>query len=266
MGNVTALGRAYKLVCLIAALAGALADPPAAAAMVGGAVAAEPLLAQHVALIVGSRGTSCTGVVIARNLVLTAAHCALPGADYKIVEFDAAHRPSLRDIAMVVSHPQFELKTLLGHRATADVALLKLAKPLPTEFVPARLATVPRLVSVGDIFLVAGYGVAVPGDGRSGGTIRVATLIATGQPGSLQIRLVDAATNGSRAGLGACTGDSGAPVFDAAPGSLTLIGLVSWSTGPALSAGCGGLTGVTPLERYRSWIAETAERIAAPLP
>jgi secreted trypsin-like serine protease len=121
-------------------------------------------------------------------------------------------------------------------------------------------------VAVGDRFLVAGYGVAVRGDGRSGGTIRVADLVATGQPGTLQIRLVDAATNGARAGLSACTGDSGAPVFQTSEGGLAIVGIVSWSTGPALSDGCGGLTGVTPLTRYRDWIVDAAAKMGAPLP
>ena len=61
--------------------------------------------------------------------------------------------------------------------------------------------------------MVAGLGVAMRGDGKSGGTVRAASLVATGRPGNLQIRLVDPATMGEKAGLGACTGDSGAPVF-----------------------------------------------------
>ena len=77
-------------------------------------------------------------------------------------------------------------------------------------------------VAAGDRFLVAGYGLAVRGDGKSGGTLRTATLVATGQPGSLQIRLVDPATRNERAGLGACTGDSGAPVFDDGGGALAV--------------------------------------------
>jgi secreted trypsin-like serine protease len=235
-------------------------------AMVGGAATADTSIAAHIALIVGSRGTSCTGVVIAPALVLTAAHCALPGAEYKIVEFDSAHRPILHDVAQVRTHPQFDLNTLLGHRATADVALLELTKPLPAVFVAAPLTVPPSPVAVGDHLLVAGYGVAVRGDGRSGGTIRVADLVATGQPGSLQIRLVDPATNGAQPGLGACTGDSGAPAFFRDDNGLAVIGLVSWSTGPALGAGCGGLTGVTPLTRYRDWIIETAAKLGAPLP
>jgi hypothetical protein len=252
--------------CLLAPIAFLVACLSPLRAMVGGAATADRSVAQHVALIVGSRGTSCTGVVIARTLVLTAAHCALAGAEYKIVEFDAARQPILRDVALTISHPQFELGLLLNHRATADVALLKLAAPLSESFVPAPLANQRKPVAVGDHFLVAGYGVAVRGDGRTGGTVRVADLVTTGEPGTLQIRLVDSDTNGIRPGLSACTGDSGAPVFDTSNSTLAVIGLVSWSTGPSLTAGCGGLTGVTPLQRYRGWIVETAGKIAAPLP
>jgi hypothetical protein len=234
-----------------------------AVAMVGGAPPADPSIARHVVLIVGSRGTSCSGGVIARDLVLTAAHCALPGADYKLVTFDAAHQPELKDVATVARHPQFELATLLAHRATADVALLKLAAPLPATFAPAPLAR-ERTVAVGDEFIVAGYGLAVRGDGRTGGTVRAATLVTTGQPGTLQVRLFDPATKGERAGLGACTADSGAPAFETDP-RHGIVGVVSWSTGPQLTDGCGGLTGVTPLTRYRAWIVETAAKMGSSL-
>src|SRR6185503_19457431 len=109
-----------------------------AAAMVGGAAPAGGTGAgRHVVLIVGSRGNSCTGTALARDLVLTAAHCVLPGADYKLVEFDAAHRPSLKTVAQIIRHPGFSLKTLFAHRATADLALLKLADPLPAAVAPA---------------------------------------------------------------------------------------------------------------------------------
>lgn len=236
-----------------------------AAAMVGGAPPAGPAIARHVALLVGSRGTSCSGVAIGRDLVLTAAHCVLPGAEYRLVEFDAAHQPQLRNVAAVTPHPQFELTTLLGHRATADVALVKLATTLPAGLVPAPLAAADRTVAVGDALTVAGYGVTIRGDGRTGGTVRSATLIATGQPGTLQIRLYDPQTRGERPGLGACTADSGAPVFDARGESLSVIGVVSWSTGPQLSDGCGGLTGVTPLARYRAWIVDTAAKMGSQL-
>jgi hypothetical protein len=237
-----------------------------AAAMVGDAPPADPAIARHVVIIVGSGGTFCTGVAIARDLVLTAAHCTLPGAEYKLMEFDAAHQPLLKDVTAIARHPDFEIKTLLAHRATADVSLMKLAAPLGAAFVPAPLAAPSKAVAVGDAFTVAGYGVAVRGDGRSGGTIRAASLIATGQPGTLQIRLVDALAKGERAGLGACTGDSGGPVFAILGERPAVAGVVSWSTGPKLTAGCGGLTGVTPLVRYRDWIVDTARQMGSALP
>jgi hypothetical protein len=199
---------------------------------------------------------------LARDLLLTAADCVTPGADYKLVEYDARHQPILRDVVNIARHPQFELKALLAHRATADVALLKLAQP--ADLAPARLIPSPEPVAVGDRFLVAGYGVAVRGDGRTGGQVRAATLSATGQPGSLQIRLLDPAAAGA-GGFGACTGDSGAPVFMLSE-PLSVIGLVSWSTGPGLTSGCGGLTGVTPLARYHGWIVEQAAKLGSPLP
>src|SRR5215510_3799847 len=80
-----------------------------AAAMVGGARPASPAIASHAVLIVGSRGNSCTGVALARDLVLTVAHCVQPGADYKLVDYDAARRPQLRDVRSVAVHPQFDL-------------------------------------------------------------------------------------------------------------------------------------------------------------
>jgi secreted trypsin-like serine protease len=231
-------------------------------AIVGGAAPAGDT-GRAVVLIVGSGGTSCTAVALARDLLLTAAHCVLPRADYKLVEFDTAHRPSLKNIATIARHPQFDVNAVLRHQVTADVALLKLAGPL--AIAPAALATADGTVAVGDRFVVAGYGVATPGDGKSGGTVRIATLVATGQPGTLQIRLFDPATKGERAGLGACTGDSGAPVFRISGEQLNVIGVVSWSTGPNNSAGCGGLTGVTPLIRYRDWIVQTARKLGSPL-
>ncbi|MCC8942899.1 trypsin-like serine protease, partial [Bradyrhizobium sp. Arg68] len=118
-------------------------------------------------------------------------------------------------------------------------------------------------IRVGGRFTIAGVGVTVRGDGKSGGTIRVAGLVATGKPGTLQIRLVDPVGQGARDGLGACTGDSGAPVFEDKQGGPVIVGVVSWSTGPNGAAGCGGITGVTPLTLYRDWVMQTARQWGA---
>jgi Trypsin len=232
-------------------------------AMVGGAPPAGDDTGRAVVMLTGSRGTFCSGVALARDLVLTAGHCVLPGADYKLLQFDAARRPMLGDIAAIARHPEFDAKAALRHRVTADVALLKLAA---ASVVPAPLARAGPGIAIGELFVVAGYGLSIRGDGATGGIVRAATLAAVGQPGNLQIRLADPRTKGERPGLGACTGDSGAPVFRDIAGTLAVIGVVSWSTGPAMSEGCGGLTGVTPLARYRAWIEEQAGGMGSPLP
>ena len=214
-------------------------------------------------MLTGSHGTFCSGVALGRDLVLTAAHCVLPGANYKLVEFDGTRQPTLKDLAVIARHPEFDVNAALRHRVTADVALAKLAAPL--KVVPAVLAPAGGSVAAGDRFVVAGYGVAVHGDGKTGGTVRAASLVSTGRPGSLQVRLVDPAGGGEHAGLGACTGDSGAPAFEEADGKTAVVGVVSWTTGPRGSDGCGGLTGLTPLVLYREWILSTARRLGSPL-
>jgi secreted trypsin-like serine protease len=249
--------------CVIGMLA-ALAIAPAGA-MVGGAPPAADGTGRSVVMVLGSYGTACTATAIARDVLLTAAHCVQPGADYKLVASDPGQEPVLKDISRIERDPQFELKKLFAHVATADVALLKLAEPLPAKIPPVPLADSAQPVVPGDAFVVAGYGVTVRGDGRTGGIVRAATLVATGQPGGLQIRLYDPRTKGDSAGLGACAGDSGAPVFRDSNGTLAIIGVVSWSTGPKLSGGCGGLTGVTPLVHYRAWIVDTARALGSPL-
>jgi hypothetical protein len=202
--------------------------------------------------------------LIAPKLVLTAAHCVQPGAVYKIVEYGADKQPLLRDAKTVAVHPGFNIQAMLAHRATADVALLQLeAVPQGKSAAALGMPQVPILL--GSRFTIAGIGVTIRGEGSSGGIIRAAGLVATGKPGTLQIRLADPLTNGARDGLGACTGDSGGPVFEDQQGGPAIIGVISWSTGPNGSAGCGGLTGVTPLTLYRDWIVQTARQWGAAL-
>src|SRR5262245_33300582 len=234
-------------------------------AMVGGATPAGDGIAHSVVMVIGARangGSVCTGAVLARDLVLTAAHCVAPGATYSV--FRAKNTPALA-IKSIQVHPRYDPQSYALNRATADVALIKLAAVLPESFVPVSLEAVSTGVAVGDRFTIAGFGVTAAGSDNGIGLARTASLIATGQPGTLQIRLFDPSTKGDRLGLGACTGDSGGPVLRDVDGRLAVIGVVSWSTGPKLAAGCGGLTGVTPLTRYRDWIIQAAGKLGSPV-
>src|SRR5262245_6978659 len=189
------------------AAAAMLLVPISAAAIVGGASPIADGIGRSIVTIVGSRGNFCTGSLVAPALVLTVAHCVQPGADYKIVEYDAEKKPQLKDVKAVAIHPGFQMETMLRHRATADVALLRL--DIPAKGKIAATLGVPQMpLAPGAKFTIAGIGVTVRGDGKSGGIVRKADLVATGKPGTLQIRLVDPSTEGVRDGLSACTGDS----------------------------------------------------------
>src|SRR5215469_10814020 len=191
---------------LLAAAAGfaALELPQSGQAMVGSAPPAPAELGRTVVMILGSTGTACTATAIARDLLLTAAHCVQLGADYKVLGSEPGQPPVLKNIVHIERHPQFDIKRLFNHLATADVALIKLAEPLPARISPAIIAAGSETVTVGD------------------------SLAVTGRPGPLQIRLYDPVSKGLSAGLGACGGDSGAPAFRISGATPAVLGVVSW--------------------------------------
>src|SRR4051794_21513936 len=168
---------------LLPALAFALLAQPAAAIVGGGGSPAESI-SRAIVTIIGSRGSFCSGSLIAQDLVLTAAHCVLPGAEYKVI-LPGETPPRLNDVRRGASHPQFNVQNIMAHRASADVALLQLASPLPVSKAPAPLGAPTIPIVVGSRFTIAGLGVTRRGDGKSGGVIRAADLTVTGKPGSL---------------------------------------------------------------------------------
>jgi len=175
---------------------------------------------------------------------------------YRLMTFDG-RRPAVKDVANVAAHPQFST------RADApDLALVKLAGSV-TNLPPVAFSERRAPPSVGDRFIVAGFGVGVQGDRRTAGKLRAATLVATDRPSSQQLSLVDPHKLGDSAGFGVCNGDSGGPVFDERDHAL--VGIVSWSARTDGEPICGFVSGAIPLARYRYWIAETAVKLGSPL-
>jgi hypothetical protein len=250
----------FRLAAIAAAML-ALAQP--SHAITGSRSAPSEAIARSIVTVIGSRGNVCTGSLIAPMIVLTAGHCIMPGTSYRVIDY-TTQPPRLITAQKIATHPQFSMQAMNAHRATADVALLQLPSPVPNKS-PATLGA-PRIPIVpGAPFTIAGIGTTASGSDSGVGTVRAAGLIVTGKPGTLQVRLVDPLTQNARAGMGACTGDSGAPVFEDQNGASVIVGVVSWSTGANNADGCGGLTGVTPLTLYRDWILKTARSWGAPI-
>lgn len=232
-------------------------------AITGSRSAPSGTVAQSIVTVVAAGGGVCTGTMIAPDIVLTAAHCIAPGTANRVIDY-STKPPRLIAPQQVATHPRYNAQSIAAHRATADVALLRLPTPMPGK-APVLLG-VPRVpFSSASRFTVVGIGSTVAGSDTGVGTVRAAPLAVTGQPGTLQVRLVDPQTQNKSAGMGACTGDSGAPAFEDQDGRSIVAGVVSWSTAANNAAGCGGLTGVTPLTLYRDWIVKTARSWGAAL-
>jgi hypothetical protein len=250
-----AIGTEHRLHFAAAFLLLALYSVPAGC-MVGGARPADRAIARRVVLVVGEHSL-CSGVAIAPDLVLTAAHCVLLNGKYRLATFEG-RRAAFKQVASVTPHPQF------SPRADApDLALVKLSPTPPPNLAPAPFSERRAPPLVGDRFVVAGFGLSNAAERRSAGTLRSATLVVTDRPSSQQVSLVDPTKLGEAAGLGVCNGDSGGPVFDERDGSL--VGIVSWTGRTGGEPVCGFVSGIIPLARYRYWILDTAEKLGSPL-
>src|SRR3954452_19054055 len=104
IGTVRVIAAQMKTLPVAITSLALLISAPADAIVGGGAPTTEGI-GRSVITIVGSRGNFCTGALIAPKVVLTAAHCVQPGADYRIVEYGADKQPSLRDVKTVAIHP-----------------------------------------------------------------------------------------------------------------------------------------------------------------
>lgn len=239
---------------LAAVLAVALGGTEYARALVGGAPVAEGAIARPVLGLVGPRNSFCTATVVGRDVLLTAGHCAQPGTRYTVQSREAAGARQLGEVAAIERPAQFKLGPS-GLSTSADLALLKLARPLPSTIGTAALGVDSAAVWPGDLVLVIGGGIPFRGL-RETGVNRTALLVAVGPYLRLRMLLSDPLGKD----VGACSGDSGSPVYEIKSEGAKVVGVVSWAGGPGNTKGCGGLTGATPLVPYRDWIEQTIKK------
>jgi hypothetical protein len=248
--------------CLTAAAL--VVAPLPALAVTGGKVVQDPNgIRRSVVLIESSQGELCSGAVIGPDLILTAAHCVLQRAAYRVVAVDRRFRKQgIRAIAAAL-HPSFVPGTTPRTQPGIDLAILKLAQPLGPEFRPLG-PTGSYGLGEGETVDIAGFGLSAEAARGSARVLRAARLVSLGtlQAANKVVVVADERRLAETSGAGACRGDSGGPIVRGGPDGYQLLGIVSWSSGALHSrtpTACGGLTAVTPVSEHEDWIVSRAQ-------
>lgn len=213
--------------------------------------------------IESSRGELCSGVLVQKDVVLTAAHCVVRNARYRVTGQDTGFKPVSFQAVSLTLHPEFIPGTTPRTQPGIDLALVKLASSFSDDFTPLD-PWQASAIKEGDKLTLAGFGLLQEGRASTARILRHAELLSIG---SLEVAnkvqvLVDPDNKGETLGFGACRGDSGGPVLRSGFAGMQLAGIVSWSSGPLhgrVGRACGGLTAVTPVADHARWIAARTE-------
>ena len=237
MARIWSLGAALLLGCATGA-----------SALVGPA-REESALAAHVLMLLKNDGhgaSFCTASVIAPDVLLTAGHCV--SAPENLRAWWPGGDLDQRIVAIAV-HPLFRADATQKRVKSIDLAMVRLARPLPPPFRPLPIAWDTQ-GGVGATLQIAGYGLTREGDGRSAGKLHSGTLIVREPISKILVWAKDPASKG----LGACTGDSGGPMLTAAGDALVAVTVWSQGTGKRQ---CGELTQAARLAPQRTFIEDT---------
>jgi V8-like Glu-specific endopeptidase len=173
---------------------------------------------------------SCSGTVVSRRLVVSAAHCF--SSDVSAVEIVAARRTYRTSTFRVHSGFNQYISPLEQH----DVAVVRVHADLPVQAVPL-LSNLPAS-QIGETGVIAGYGLT---ETNSVGALKAATVkIQNITNHSITIRYSGTSSHGNT-----CFGDSGGPLFLRSNGRWYLAGVTS--NGIRHDCGAGDISNFTNL-------------------
>jgi hypothetical protein len=230
---------------LVALITQAIACGPAHALI--GADLVDLSLQRYTVSVASTLG-KCTGVVLARDIVLTAAHCTQDAKKLRVGGNRGFGEPTappidLSPVAQAVLHPLYDAK----QPGSPDLAILKLAKPLPDRFSPAFFGgPVP---ASGDDLIAVGYGKSATVDPKAGTILRM-VLLRVESRFPTYYTLVSSQAEAAEA----APGDSGGPVFSYR-GMHALVAI--------MVAHASFQTVAIPIAPNFAWIEETMAKLEA---
>lgn len=196
----------------------------------------------------------CTAAPLTDRLLVTAAHCLLDGA--KLFAYTAVETSAIRSaqdvipVEQAIVHPKFVASQDDEIRPN-DIAVLALRSALPAEFVPPPLVDASFRVNPGEEVLLAGYGISEVGD--DSGTLRSVFSTLRGYDEEGRLLVEDARRRG------ACSGDSGGPLFAKRNNQWHLAGVLSGGPVP-----CRGENSYTNLATNLAFVTAAMRKLQEP--
>jgi hypothetical protein len=230
-------------------------------------------------------GGTCSGTVIAANVVLTAGHCAVDidtlntydPSDYQVMtgslnDLSGGQESGVSD---VVPYPDFERVTSSrGIVADNDLALLQLSTPTSAPTLPYATSADNYLYDAGTPTQFAGWGLTssasdvLPDSLQTASTVVQSSIYCQQQAnitfgtiydGSAEVCAIDAPSYNE----GICSGDSGGPlVASDVNGNAVEVGISSWVASNCTTTSPGFFTNV---DQFSSWISTEIQLLSPPV-
>ena len=193
---------------------------------------------------------TCTASIIADDLLLTAAHCVVDGAEmfayFGTDMRNARNASQYTQVSAAVVHPRYRSH---GEEVTPnDIAVLQLSEPIPSDHQPVQLADEDKLPNEGGTVRLAGFGITQKGNDPD--ILRTVDSTLAGVDDENRLVIEDEHQRGG------CSGDSGGPLFVKSDGQWYLAGVLSGGPSP-----CRGEDVYTSVADFRSFIDQASKKL-----
>ena len=203
--------------------------------------------------VLSSKGSFCTGVVISRHHILTAAFCVADQGEIKITaKFNNEYITPLKTSASFI-HPGYVAQAQVLRKRSIPLSIIKTSNPLPGFLKPIKISN-DNEINDKEFLRIGGYGLAAEGNLSTNGVFRSVILQQSFPFGVSKILYWLVPLKGE---AGACSGDAGGPVVY----EDKLVGLVMWAEGDKSSnRKCGTLTQAIRISVAIEWINEILQK------